>query len=58
VSTEGSFSGGKAGGTWNWAFMRITCWIFLRMRNISDRIVGKIIAHILCQITFLRKSWV
>jgi hypothetical protein len=36
--------------------MTISCWIFLRMRNISDKIAEKIKTHILCSITFPQKQ--
>jgi hypothetical protein len=37
-------------------FMIISRWILLRIRNVSDKIVQKIKTHILCSITFFRKS--
>ena len=37
-------------------FMVIYRWIILRMRNVSDKVVEKIETHILCSITFFRKS--
>ena len=38
------------------AFLTISRWILLRIRNISDRILVKIRTHVLYSITFLRKS--
>jgi hypothetical protein len=37
-------------------FMVISFWILLKMRNVSDKFVGKTITHILYSITFSRKS--
>jgi hypothetical protein len=34
----------------------ITCWVLLRMRYISDRVIEKIKTHILCSITAFPKS--
>jgi hypothetical protein len=31
-------------------------WILLRMKNISEKVIEKIKTHILCSITFFRKS--
>jgi hypothetical protein len=38
------------------AFITISRWILLRMRNIADKSLEKIKTHILCSITFARKS--
>jgi hypothetical protein len=38
-------------------FMTISCWTLLRLRNILDEYLEKIKTHILCSITFFRKSY-
>jgi hypothetical protein len=38
-------------------FMKISCWILLRMRHVVHRVVEKIETHILCLITYFRESW-
>ena len=37
-------------------FMIISCWILLRMRNISNKFMEKIKTHILCSKTLFRRS--
>jgi hypothetical protein len=37
-------------------FVTVTCWILLRIRNVSGKVVEKLKTHILCSITVFRKS--
>jgi hypothetical protein len=37
-------------------FMTMSRWLLLRMRNVSNKVVEKIKTHILCSVTFFRKS--
>jgi hypothetical protein len=36
-------------------FTAIFCWILLKMRNVSNKVVGKIETHTVCSVTFFRK---
>ena len=36
--------------------MIIPCSVFLRMKNVSDKVVEKVITHILCSITFFSEN--
>jgi hypothetical protein len=37
-------------------FMTVSRWVLFRLRNILDKVVEKIKTHILCSVTFFRKS--
>ena len=39
-----------------YTFVIISCWIRFNMRNVHEKVVEKITAHILCSVTFFWKS--